>query len=81
MSQPATYEFGRFRVDAGQRQLFREGKPVPLTLKAFDTLLVLVARSGQVVEKEELLSQIWPDAFVEENTLTTNISTLRKVLE
>ncbi|MGH9823292.1 MAG: winged helix-turn-helix domain-containing tetratricopeptide repeat protein [Blastocatellia bacterium] len=53
---------------------------MPLTLKAFDTLFVLVANSGRLLEKDELLKQVWPDTFVEENTLTTNISTLRKVL-
>ena len=51
-----------------------------LTPKVFDTLLYLVERSGKVVEKEELMHAIWPDTAVEENNLSQNISTLRRVL-
>jgi pimeloyl-ACP methyl ester carboxylesterase/DNA-binding winged helix-turn-helix (wHTH) protein len=51
-----------------------------MTPKAFDLLLFLVENSGYVLEKEELMKQVWPDSFVEENNLAQNISTLRKVL-
>ena len=74
------YEFGPFRLDASERVLSRDGKTVPLTPKAFETLLALVGRSGQVVGKVELLKQVWPDTFVEEATLAQNIFTLRKAL-
>jgi DNA-binding winged helix-turn-helix (wHTH) protein/TolB-like protein/Tfp pilus assembly protein PilF len=74
------YEFGPFRVDSGRRLLFRESQPVPLTSKAFDTLLVLVANRGRVLEKDELLKAIWPNSFVEEANLAQNISALRKAL-
>ena len=74
------YEFGPFRLDLMQRILLRNGQHVPLTLKAYETLLVLVENSGRILEKEELLNQVWPDAFVEEATLAKNVSTLRKVL-
>jgi DNA-binding winged helix-turn-helix (wHTH) protein/tetratricopeptide (TPR) repeat protein len=74
------YEFGPFRLDANERVLIRAGKSVPLTLKAFDTLLALVENSGRVVEKEELLNRVWPDAFVEEGVLSVNIFMLRKAL-
>jgi len=47
------YEFGPFRVDSVRRLLFRENQPVPLTSKAFDTLLVLVTNRGRVLEKEQ----------------------------
>src|SRR5205085_5121567 len=69
-----------FCLDEAERALLRDGKPVSLTPKAFDTLLVLVSRSGHLVEKDELLKEVWPDTFVEEATLAQNISTLRKVL-
>jgi DNA-binding winged helix-turn-helix (wHTH) protein len=78
-SKPKTYRFGPFEVDVEQRRLSRAGKSVPLTPKAFDTLLVLVERPGKVIEKAELLKLVWPDTFVEENNLTQNISALRKV--
>ncbi len=78
--RPRFYEFGPFRVDAVRHLLLRRGVPVPLTPKAFETLLVLVQRRGQVVEKEDLLKEIWPDTFVEEGSLARNVSMLRKVL-
>lgn len=74
------YEFGAFRIDAEKRVLLREGKPVKLTPKVFDTLLVLVENSGSTLGKEELMKLLWPDSFVEESNLTENISNLREVL-
>src|SRR5262245_21909875 len=75
------YEFGPFCLDVHERQLTREGKPIALTPKAYQTLLVLVQKSGEIVEKEELMRAVWPDAFVEDGGLTRNISVLRKALE
>lgn len=74
------YEFGPFRIDAVKRLLFREDEPVPLKPKAFETLLVLIEHSGQVLDKEVLMKRLWPDSFVEEANLSVNISTLRKAL-
>ena len=74
------YEFGPFRLDARKRLLWRQGEVVPLKPKAFDTLLALVERCGQVVEKDELIDRVWPGTAVEEGNLTFNISTLRKAL-
>src|SRR5215831_13939160 len=78
--KPRFYEFGPFRIDAARHLLLRNGVPTPLTPKAFETLLVLVQRHGQVVEKEDLLKEIWPATFVEEGSLARNVSMLRKVL-
>src|ERR671924_444782 len=75
-----SYTFGAFRLDPGDKLLFHRDRPVPLTPKAIDTLIVLVERHGHVVTKEELFRTVWPDAFVEENNLTQNISVLRRVL-
>src|SRR6266404_5869512 len=77
--RPRIYRFGPFEIDLDQRLLLRAGDSVPLTPKAFDTLAVLIARPGKVVDKAELLRLVWPDTFVEENNLTQNISALRKV--
>jgi DNA-binding winged helix-turn-helix (wHTH) protein/TolB-like protein len=74
------YDFGRFRLDPVERLLLRDGEPVPLTPKVFEILLVLVRNRGRIVEKTELMSIVWPDAFVEEGNLTQNISLLRKAL-
>lgn len=74
------YEFGPFQLDPARRLLLREGQVVPLTHKVFETLALLVRNSGRVVEKDELLKEIWPDTFVEEGSLSRNISVLRKTL-
>jgi DNA-binding winged helix-turn-helix (wHTH) protein/tetratricopeptide (TPR) repeat protein len=74
------YEFGPFRVDAQREVLLRDGKPVPLTPKTFQILLVLVRHSQQVVTKEDLMKAVWPDTFVEEANLSRNIFMLRKAL-
>ena len=63
-----------------KRLLLRDGESVPLTPKAFDTLVLLVERRGQLLEKDELMKALWPDSFVEEANLTVNISALRKAL-
>lgn len=80
MAVPAqtSYEFGPFRLDPVSRLLQRDGDVVPLKPKVFDTLLALVAASGQSVSKDQLMQTVWPDAAVEENNLTQNISALRK---
>src|SRR5215212_2943354 len=74
------YEFGPFRLDASERLLTRAGERVPLTEKAFDTLAALVRRGGRLVSKEELIAEVWPDAFVEENNLDKSISAIRQAL-
>ncbi|MBA2527165.1 MAG: winged helix-turn-helix domain-containing protein, partial [Pyrinomonadaceae bacterium] len=75
------YEFGDFRIDAAKRLLLkRDGERVPLTPKAFDTLLYLVEHSGTLLDKDELLRAVWADTIVEENNLNQHISTLRRVL-
>jgi TolB-like protein len=76
-----SYEFAPFLLDAGERLLLRDGKPVSLAPKVFDTLVVLVENSGRLVGKDELMTSLWPDTFVEEVTLARNVSDLRKVLE
>ena len=74
------YEFGPFRLDPAEHVLLCDGELVPLTPKAFETLLLLVENSGHVMDKDELMRRVWPDTFVEEVNLAKNISALRKVL-
>jgi len=79
--QAHIYEFGDFRVDAVKRLLlWSDGEQIPLTPKVFDTLLYLVRHAGRVIEKDELMSEIWADTVVEENNLSQNISILRRIL-
>jgi DNA-binding winged helix-turn-helix (wHTH) protein/Tol biopolymer transport system component len=67
-------------MDPDKQTLLRGNDPVPVTPKAFETLLVLVRRSREVVSKEELLKELWPNSFVEESNLSQNIFLLRKAL-
>lgn len=78
--QNGLYEFGPYRLDSVQRVLHRNEQPVLITPKALEVLVVLVRSSGQVVSKDELMSEVWPDTFVEPNNLAFNISLLRKAL-
>ena len=82
MTKPASrlYEFGPYRVDAADRLLLKAGQVVPLPPKVFDILLAFVERSGRVLDKDELIEQVWPDTFVEEGNLARNVSTLRRAL-
>jgi eukaryotic-like serine/threonine-protein kinase len=74
------YEFGPFRMDPDKQVLLRDGQLIAVTPKAFETLLVLVRRGREVVSKDELLKEIWPDSFVEEANLSQHIFRLRKAL-
>jgi TolB-like protein/DNA-binding winged helix-turn-helix (wHTH) protein/Tfp pilus assembly protein PilF len=81
MSQPVVYEFGSYRLDPAQQILRQGSREIPLTPKAFQTLLVLVENQGRIVGKEELLRKVWPSTVVEEATLAQNVFTLRKQLQ
>jgi DNA-binding winged helix-turn-helix (wHTH) protein/tetratricopeptide (TPR) repeat protein len=80
MSKTGLIQFGAFRLDPRRRLLLRRGKPVRLTVKAFELLLFLVQNSGRLLEKDELLDAVWPDAAVEESNLAVTISALRRAL-
>jgi eukaryotic-like serine/threonine-protein kinase len=79
-SQNFQYRFGPFFLDATRRVLLREGQRIPLSAKSLDTLLSLVVRRGETVAKAELLTAVWGDAVVEENSLNKCISEIRKAL-
>jgi DNA-binding winged helix-turn-helix (wHTH) protein/pimeloyl-ACP methyl ester carboxylesterase len=74
------FQFGPFHLDARERRLARGGKAIPLRLKVFDTLVVLVENAGRLVTKQELLEAVWPGTSVEENNINHNVSVLRKAL-
>ena len=74
------WAFEGFTVMRERRLLIAGGSPVPLTSKAFDTLVVLMENRDRVVTKDQLLRQVWPDVDVEEGNLTQQIFLLRKAL-
>ncbi len=77
---PNPIAFGRFELQLEQRRLLENGSPVTLGARAFDLLIALVQHRDRVVSKDELLRLVWRDAVVEENNLSVQVSTLRKVL-
>jgi len=77
---PDQFEFGVYRLDSKSAMLFREGEHVALPPKVAELLVTLVQAEGKVLSREELLHRLWPDTIVEEGSLTSHISLLRKAL-
>jgi DNA-binding winged helix-turn-helix (wHTH) protein/tetratricopeptide (TPR) repeat protein len=76
-----SYTFGPYRLDVAGTTLYRDGQPVPLTPKVFDTLVALVSETGRTLTKDELIKRVWPDAAVGDGSLAQNILVLRKLLD
>ena len=75
------YHFGEFTLNVSERRLQRGEVHVPLKPKQFDLLFFFVRNAGRTTKKDELLEAVWPDTYVEENTLARNVSWLRTLLE
>jgi TolB-like protein/Tfp pilus assembly protein PilF len=80
MASGSQYEFGSYSLDAHGGTLFRAGERVALSPKAAELLLALVQAAGRVLTREQLLQQVWPDTVIEEGSLSSHISLLRKTL-
>src|SRR5271157_4967591 len=80
MKSEGIFRFGEFQVDALARTLRREEEIVTLNRRAFDVLLYLVQNPGKVLTRDELLKKVWPDTFVDENSLAQSMSVLRRAL-
>lgn len=80
MNDRHLYRFGEFELFADENELHRNGEGVPLTPKMYDMLRVLVRNHGQILDKDTLLKEVWPDSFVEEGNISFNIRQLRKAL-
>jgi len=80
LSQREIYEFGAFRLDVAEHSLSARGRAVPLKPKVFETLLLLVRNAGHLLPKQELMSQLWPDAVVDETNLNRNVWLIRRAL-
>lgn len=75
-----TYDFGPFTLDVSGRILRRGHELISLTPKLFDTLTLLVRNQGKLLTKEEIIREVWPDAFVEEGSISQNIFQLRRII-
>lgn len=78
MAMGRSYQFGPYTMVPDERVLLREGRPIQLPPKAFDTLLVLIKNRGHLIGRDQLMTEVWPKTCVEEANLTQNIFTLRK---
>src|SRR6478609_11931478 len=74
------YEFGPYQFDLSKRTLTHAGETVSLSVKAIDILAMLISRAGHLVEKDELLKEVWPNTFVEESNVSQHVFALRKAL-
>src|ERR1022692_127113 len=81
MKAEEIFQFGRFQIDARARTVRREKAIVTLNSRSFDVLLYFVQNPGRVLAREEMLKNVWPDAFVDEHSLAQSISVLRRALE
>src|SRR5258706_16334177 len=77
---PIRYGFAGFDLYPRERRLLVAGKPATLAPRAFDLLVALVERAGQLVTKDELFELVWPKLIVEENNLQQHVSALRKIV-
>lgn len=74
------FRFDRFHVNVGRRTLMEDGKLVRLGSRAFDLLVALCRRSGQIVSNRELLAAAWPNRVVDEGSIRVHIANLRKAM-
>jgi predicted ATPase/DNA-binding winged helix-turn-helix (wHTH) protein len=74
------FVFGPFRLLVARRELTAHDVPVAIGHRAFEILLLLVSRHGQLVTKDDLMAEVWPGVVVEENNIQVQVSALRKVL-
>lgn len=81
VSSRELYKFGEFVLRPQDYVLTREGKPVSLTPKMFDVLLVLVRNHGRILGKDDLMKAVWTDSVVEEGNLAVIIRQLRKAFD
>jgi predicted ATPase/DNA-binding winged helix-turn-helix (wHTH) protein len=72
--------FGQFELNVAERSLKKADEAIPLGGRAFDILMALIDRAGEVVTKSELIAKAWPDITVEEGSLRVHLSALRKAL-
>ncbi len=80
-SEAEAFAFAGFSLDPRQRLLFGpDGHPVPLTPRAFDTLLYLVEHPNELIDRQTLMKAVWPNVIVEDNNLDKQITLLRKAL-
>ncbi|MEJ7863044.1 MAG: winged helix-turn-helix domain-containing protein [Pyrinomonadaceae bacterium] len=80
VESPRFYLFGDFQIDTIEERLYRNGEKVIINRRTFQVLRLLVERAGQIITKQEFFDTVWADTFVQDNSLTVTMTTLRKIL-
>jgi predicted ATPase/DNA-binding winged helix-turn-helix (wHTH) protein len=80
LGSPLALRFGPFELNVAERSLKKVNQVIPLGGRAYDILIALLERAGEVVPKAELIAKAWPDVTVEEGSLRVHLSALRKAL-
>jgi DNA-binding winged helix-turn-helix (wHTH) protein len=75
-----TFRFGSLTLDTESRALFREGRPVAISPKAFKLLQVLLEGRPRAIPKAELHQRLWPDTTVSDVNLPTLIAEIRNAI-
>ncbi len=78
--KPQVYQSGEYRLDTAEETLCRNGEKLRINRRSFQVLRLLVERAGEIVSKQEFFDTVWTDTFVEDNSLTVTMTTLRKIL-
>jgi predicted ATPase/DNA-binding winged helix-turn-helix (wHTH) protein len=76
-----SYQFGEFTLDVVRGCVFRAGEEIKLRPKVYETLKYLVEHPGRLIEKQELMQAVWPDAFVTDDSLVQCTLELRRALD
>jgi DNA-binding winged helix-turn-helix (wHTH) protein len=79
--EPRCFSFGPFVLIPERQLLLKEGSPVRVGSRALEILTVLVERRGELLNKQELISLVWTDTFVDESNLKVNIAAIRKAID
>src|SRR5215470_6316714 len=80
LSQTRTFSFGPFVLAPERQVLVKGARPIRVGARCLEILTALVERAGELITKDELISRVWPDTFVEESNLKVNVAALRRVL-
>src|ERR1700729_2200601 len=80
-SQRRLLRFGDFEVDLRTGELRKAGAKLKFGGQPFQVLTILLEQPGEVVTREELQKELWPDTFVDvDHSLNTAINKIREVL-
>src|SRR5580704_7956336 len=79
-TEKRTFSFGPFVLDPNRQVLAKGTTRVKVGVRSLEILTALVERAGELVTKEELISRVWPDTFVEESNVKVNVAALRRAL-